>query len=326
MNINELIEIFKTKYKKALITGGAGFIGSHIAEELVEAGIEVVSRDDYSAGKTKNHAHLDNYSNFNSVKCDITDMSQLKQHFKGVDIVFHDAASKKNICLHDPRRDLRVNAEGTFNLLELSLNNHVRKFVHASTGSVYGEPKHFPQDENHPLSPVSYYGVSKLAGERYVNLFNHTFGLDTTILRYFHVYGHRQESNEFGGVVSIFTRNMVNGERPVIFGDGTQNRSFTYVKDIVKGNLAVACLEEAEGEAYNLASSISITINDLCLAVIKEFGKEGEVEPIYEDWLVGDIKNFEIDNSHIRSLGIDFEVNFFEVLKDVIKNLKEELL
>ena len=118
---------------------------------------------------------------------------------------------------------------------------------------------------------------------------------------------------------------MVNGERPVIFGDGTQNLSFTCVKDVVKGNLAVACLEEAEGEAYNLASSISININELCMAVIAEFGKKGEVEPIYEDWLVGDPRNFEIDNSHIRSLGIEFEVNFFKVLKDMIKKLKEEL-
>lgn len=309
-------------YKKALVTGGAGFIGSHICEELVKSGIGVVSLDDYSAGKEQNHSHLDSRSNFVALKCDITDPKELSQHFDGVDLVFHNAAAKKNVCLKDPRRDLEVNAEGTYNMLELSKKTGVKKFVHASTGSVYGEAQYVPQDEQHPLSPASYYGVSKLAGEKYVMLFNKLFGLNTTVLRYFHVFGPRQESNEFGGVVSIFIRNMLKGQQPVIFGDGTQERSFTYVKDVVKANLLVAVNDETFGEVYNCASGISITVQELCNRVIEDFGKKGIVKPRYEDWLPGDIKKFDVDNSKIRALGIEFETDFPRMLKTTIENEK----
>ena len=321
-SLADLVTKLEKKYKKALVTGGAGFIGSHICEELVKSGIEVVSLDDYSAGKIKNNEFLEKYSNFTLVECDITDMNNLPKNFEGVDIVFHNAASKKNICLRDPRRDLEVNAKGTYNLLELAKAFRVKKFVHASTGSVYGEAQYHPQDENHPLKPVSYYGVSKLAGERYVELFNHIFGLNTTVLRYFHVYGPRQESNEFGGVVSIFIRNMLRNQQPIIFGDGTQERSFTYVKDVVKANLLVALDEKANGQVYNCASGISVTIQELCDKVIEYFEKKDGVKPRYEDWVVGDIKIFDLDNSKIKSLGMEFEKDFFKMLKVTIEEMK----
>ena len=222
-----------TKYKKALVTGGAGFIGSHLIEELLNEGLEVVSIDNYSTGKKSNLEEFYNHPNLSQVDCDICDYQRVKKYFKGVDVVFHQAASKKTICLKDPRKDLDVNAKGTFNILELARHFGVKKVVHASTGSVYGEAKYLPQNEAHPLNPASYYGVSKLAAERYVDVFRHSHGLDTTILRYFHVYGARQDSSEDGGVVSIFIRLMLSGKPVTIFGDGTQLRSFTYVKDIV---------------------------------------------------------------------------------------------
>ena len=298
----QLSDTFVKKYKKAIVTGGTGFIGSHIVEELVDLGLNVICLDDGSAGKIENIAeHLDK-SNFEYFECDIVDYDRLKTKFKGVDIVFHNAASKKNICLDDPRRDLDVNSKGTFNLLELSRDFGVSKFVHASTGSVYGEAQGFPQTEEHPFNPVSYYGVSKLAGERYVQLFHHLYGLNTSILRYFHVYGTRQEHNEFGGVVSIFIRNMIRNEQPTIHGDGTQERTFTYVKDLVKANLLVAVKDEANGESYNCASCIAVSINDLCTEVIKLFGKEDELKPIYGDWLIGDIKKFDVSNDKITEL------------------------
>ena len=326
MNLEELAKKVANNYKKALVTGGAGFIGSHICEELVKSGIEVVSLDDYSAGKKQNHEFLEGYPNFTSVECDITEMTNLPKYFEDVNIVFHNAASKKNICLKDPRRDLEVNAKGTYNLLELAKAFRVKKFVHASTGSVYGEAQYHSQDENHPLKPVSYYGVSKLAGERYVELFNHIFGLNTTVLRYFHVYGLRQESNEFGGVVSIFIRNMIKNQQPIIFGDGTQERSFTYVKDVVKANLLSALDERANGQVYNCASGISVTIQELCDKVIEYFGKKDEVKPRYEDWMIGDIKKFDIDNSKIRSIGMEFEKDFYKMLKYTINEMREYLL
>ena len=188
-------------YESALVTGGAGFVGSHLCDALVTAGVKTVSIDDYIAGKSENLAHLYDYENFTETRCDVSDLEALSGVVNEVDIIFHQAASKKTVCLRDPRRDLKVNAEGTFNLLELARDRGVKKFVHASTGSVYGEAKYWPQDENHPVGPTSYYGVSKLAGESYVGAFNHLYDLDTTILRYFHVYGPRQEDGEFGGVV-----------------------------------------------------------------------------------------------------------------------------
>src|SRR5689334_4737790 len=199
--------------KKVIVTGGAGFIGSHICEDLLPLGAEVYCLDNFSAGKRSNVAFMTTQPNFHVVAKDVCDDdAEMAALFDGADIVFHNAASKKNICLLDPARDLDVNAGGTLNLLRHAIKYKVGKFVHASTGSVYGEPRIFPTDEHHPYEPVSYYGVSKLAGERYVDVFHRLHELNTTILRYFHVYGPRQESNEFGGVVSIFARRIINGE------------------------------------------------------------------------------------------------------------------
>jgi len=297
-------------YKTALVTGGAGFIGSHIVEELVKMGVDTISIDNYFAGKHENLTHLKNYPNFQEVDCDVTDFDKLDRYFRGVEIVFHEAASKKTICLNDPRRDLDINAKGTFNLLELALKHKTKKFIHASTGSVYGEAQYFPQDEKHPLVPTSYYGVSKLAGEKYVKAFDHLYGLDTTVLRYFHVYGPRQESSEVGGVVSIFTRLMLASKPITIFGDGTQQRSFTYVKDVVKANLKAAVTPGTKGQVFNCASGIKVTIQELEDMIADILGIENQ-QIIYEDWMPGDIKVFDVDNSKIREiLGIQYITDF----------------
>ena len=313
-------------YKKALVTGGAGFIGSHIVEELVRMGVETISVDNYFAGKHENLAHLKDFDNFTEVDCDITDLEGLEKHFPGVEVVFHEAASKKTICLSDPRRDLDINAKGTFNLLELSVKYGVKRFVHGSTGSVYGEAQYFPQDEKHPLVPTSYYGVSKLAGERYVKAFETLHGLDVAILRYFHVYGPRQESSDVGGVVSIFTRRMLHGMPITIFGDGTQQRSFTYVKDVVRANLLAATSDSAKGKVFNCASGINITISQLADMVAKILEVQ-DLQIDYEDWMPGDIKVFDIDNSKIcQALGIEFLTNFEEGLQMTVGWAKEYFL
>ncbi|MBN1597320.1 MAG: SDR family NAD(P)-dependent oxidoreductase [Bacteroidales bacterium] len=302
-------------FKKVLVTGGAGFIGSHLVEELVISGVETISIDNYFAGKHENLSHLKTYANFTEETCDVLDFDKLDALFKGVDVVFHNAASKKTICLNNPRLDLEINAKGTFNLLELALKHKVKKFVHASTGSVYGEAQYFPQDEGHPLIPTSYYGVSKLAGEKYVKVFNHLYGLDTTVLRYFHVYGPRQESSDVGGVVSIFTRKMLEGKPITIYGDGTQERSFTYVKDVVKSNLKASMVPATKGETYNCASGIKVTINQLADYLARALHIESP-EIVHEDWMPGDIRIFNIDNTKIiKDLKIDFLTDFKEGLK-----------
>lgn len=306
-------------FSKALVTGGAGFIGSHIVEELVKMGITTISVDNYFAGKHENLEHLKNYPNFSEITCDVLDYNKLNQLMDGVDVIFHQAASKKTICLKDPRKDLEINAKGTYNLLDLAVKHKVKKFVHASTGSVYGEAQYFPQDEAHPLVPTSFYGVSKLAGEKYVKVFQHLYGLDTTVLRYFHVYGPRQESSEVGGVVSIFTRLMLSGKPIRIYGDGSQQRSFTYVKDVVKANLLAATTPGTKGEVFNCASGVKITINDLARDISNILGIK-KTEIIFDDWLPGDIKVFEINNTKIKDdLKMTFLTNFSEGLTYTIK-------
>lgn len=305
--------------KKVLVTGGAGFVGSHLCEELVNLGSNVISADNYSAGKKENIKFLQKYDNFQAVNMDVTQKDGWNDIFTDLDIIFHNAASKKNICLMNPQRDLEVNAGGTLNLLLLASKFRVDKFVHASTGSVYGEPEIFPSDESHPLNPVSYYGVSKLAGERYVAAFNRLYGMNTTILRYFHVYGTRQESNEFGGVVSIFLRKILENKSIEIFGDGQQVRSFTYVKDLVKANLLAAVTPGASGEVFNAASGISISINELATG-LKKLTKS-DVSIIHGKPLVGDITNFDISNEKIKDiLNIKFDQDFWGRMNEILED------
>lgn len=312
-----LVETDFFQGKKIIVTGGAGFIGSHICEELLPLGAQVYCLDNFSAGKRSNVRHLEQHSGFHIVAKDVCDSdAEMELLFDGADVVFNNAASKKNICLHNPQKDLAVNAGGTLNLLTLALKHNVKKFVHASTGSVYGEPQIFPTKEDHPYEPVSYYGVSKLAGERYVDVFHKLYGLDTTILRYFHVYGPRQESNEFGGVVSIFLRSILEGKNPVVFGHGDQVRSFTWVKDLVRVNLLSVLKPEAAGAAYNAASAIRVSINELADNMLKILDKSGTLKAVHGDPLIGDIMNFDISNEKvIRELGATFNTDFWGTLR-----------
>lgn len=304
----------KLKGKKVIVTGGAGFIGSHLSEELVEIGAVVHCVDNLSAGKEINIDFLRSKPNFHFHAADVCDRDQMDEIMDNCYAIFHNAASKKNVCLIDPQKDLAVNGGGTLNLLELAIKHRVERFVHASTGSVYGEPVIFPTDESHPLRPVSYYGVSKLAGERYVDTFHQLYGLKTTILRYFHVYGPRQESNEFGGVVSIFLRNIMENKPLTIFGDGTQVRSFTWVKDLVKANVLASISDEAIGKVYNAASGINVTINELAEKMKEVMGSKSEI--VHGDPLIGDIMKFQVSNEKIvNELGMSFEKDFWSTFK-----------
>jgi len=305
---------------RSMVTGGAGFIGSHICDKLIELGHEVICVDNLSAGSIENIQHLSKNKNFEFHKMDVTD-DDIDILMDGVDTIFHNAASKKNICLKDPMRDLFVNAGGTLNLLTKAKELGVKKFVHASTGSVYGEPVVFPQTEHHRLHPTSYYGVSKLAGERYVDTFNKLYGLDTTILRYFHVYGPRQDAGEFGGVISIFIKNILDGKPIRIFGDGKQERSFTFIDDIVSANIEAATNKNSSGKVYNCASGIKVTINEL-VDYLSQLMKV-PVEKIYEDRLVGDIDHFDVENDLISfDLGIRFLQDIRIGLLKTIKSFK----
>ncbi|MGA2667129.1 MAG: NAD-dependent epimerase/dehydratase family protein [Patescibacteria group bacterium] len=315
-------------YKRVLVTGGAGFIGSHLCEKLLSLGVKTYSIDDFSTGKRENIKSFLKNKKFTNIECDITDFPKLESYFKKYrfEAVFHQAASKKTICLRDPKRDLEVNGKGTLGLLQTAQKYKVKKFVHASTGSVYGELQTKVQDENHPLSPTSYYGVSKLAGERYAILFHKLYDLDTTVLRYFHVYGPRQEFSPYGGVVAIFMRNCLKNENPTIFGTGKQERSFTFVRDVVNANLLVASRPKTKGEVYNCASGIHVTIKQLLDEINNHFrDKTKQFKIIYDDWVPGDIKEFNIDNRKIKKLGLTFVTNMSPGLSEVYESMKTSL-
>jgi nucleoside-diphosphate-sugar epimerase len=307
---------------KAVVTGGAGFIGSHLVDELLRRGHGVISIDDYSAGKVENLELARSYPEFLEIRCDITDLVDLRRQFpEGVDVVFNNAAAKKTSYLKDPDRGQEVNVGGTFNVLRLAKERDVKKFVHVSSGSVYGEPRHFPQDEDHPKNPTSLYGMHKLAGEVYAKTFGRLHSLNVTILRYFHVYGPRQDCSDVGGVVPIFIRRVVQGQPPVIFGDGTQQRSFTYVDDVVHANL---CVLPVEGRTYNVASGIKVTIKELADRVLVSLDKE-HLGVEYDDWTPGDVRVFDVDNSKLRSLGWRCQLPFIEGLDRTIAWYRQHL-
>ena len=278
---------------KAIVTGGAGFIGSHIVGKLIDLGAKVIIIDDLSSGKEEN---INKKAKF--IKDDIAyQCTWWTRELKGAEVVFHNAASKKNICLKDPGRDLRVNGGGTLNLLQVAKKYNVKKFIHASTGSVYGNVAG-RIDEDTCKNPVSYYGVSKLAGENYVRYFNNTYDLNATILRYFHVYGERQEDDpDLGGVVAIFKKQIAEGKPITIHGLGEQERLFTHVEDIAQANIRV--METSGGDIYNCAASKTVTISQLA-------EKLGAKDIIYAAPLVGDIFKFDISTEKIQKLGVTF--------------------
>lgn len=297
-----MIHSMKT-YRRALVTGGAGFIGSHLCDALADAGLEVVCVDDLSAGSTSNVEHLTARPGFRFVQADVADAPAIEGAMKGVDVVFHNAACKKGLAVVDPSRDVQTNVRGTLNIVEAARKAGVRRIVHASTGSVYGEAISFPQDEDHPLRPVSLYGIDKLAGESIVLLWGRDYGIETSVLRYFHVYGPRQSAGDYGGVIAIFAKRLLEGSTPTIFGDGSQQRSFTYVGDVVRANLLAATSADAVGRVFNCASGLRITILELFNQLAGLAGRQG-VEPQFEAWAQGDIRIFDVSNRRIGELGL----------------------
>lgn len=302
----------------SLVTGGAGFAGSHLVEKLLDRGDEVVCVDNLvgSQGSTRNIDHIKDHPMLTMVVEDILDWAD-RESLEGVDTVFHQAASKNTVSLDDPERDLAVNGQATLRLLLNAARSGVRKFVHASTGSVFGELQR-KQDEEHPTKPRSFYGVSKLAGEGYCRVVHEMYGLDTTVLRYYHVIGPRQDDSDNGGVVPIFIRMCEEGRPLTIYGSGEQERSFTSVDDVVKANLLVASLDETTGRAYNCASGIQVSIQELAEFVIEATGADVGIE--YDDWRPGDIIHFDIDNRKIVGLGMSFEKDWRQVVRGVIES------
>ncbi len=313
VDIEQPITYLDIKYQTCLVTGGAGFIGSHICEKLLKQGRKVKCLDNFVNGKMKNIEDFLDNPNFELITASVTDIignEVLLNKFSGIDIVFHLACGKCTVCLHDPKLDLFVNAWGSYNVFEASRLHSVKKVIHASTGSIYGEPQYFPEDENHPYKPTSFYGVSKLAGERYLEVFYKMYGLKYSILRYFHVYGTRQDHADLGGVIPIFIRNVLKDENIKIYGDGSQIRCFTHVEDIVNANILCANTSTSDGECYNIASGIKMSILELANK-IKQLANKPDININYYDWRPGDIKYFDVSNKKISKLGLQLNTNIY---------------
>lgn len=305
--------MIQLKHEKYLCTGGAGFIGSHICEEIVKQGKQVICLDDLRAGKKENLKPWWNPKLCTMVEADVKNPVAYERHFEGVDVVFHEACSKCTVCRDNPIEDLLVNAWGSWCVFECARQAGVKKIIHASTGSVnHGKPK-------------SFYGVSKQAGESYLRAFReYHFGFNYTILRYYHVYGTRQDSSDVGGVVPIFIHQALNGEPITVHGDGYQVRHFTHVKDVVKANFLAAVDRSTDHKTYDVVSDTVMSINDLAGMVALLLDKR--IQPIdHGPAKQGDIKIFRVDNGPLKALGFKFDWSFKEGLEDTIKHYKTVL-
>jgi nucleoside-diphosphate-sugar epimerase len=285
---------------KYLVTGGAGFIGSHIAEALVEREEEVRILDNLSTGKMVNLAGFADRIDF--LGGDIRDLETCRRAVEGVDTVFHEAALASVVrSVADPILNDAINVRGTLNMLVAAKAAGVRSFVLASSSAVYGDDPAASKVEGREGKPLSPYGVSKLVDEKYGQVFHALHGLNAVALRYFNVFGPRQDpTSEYSAVIPLFITKMLRRERPTIYGDGEQSRDFIYVGDVVRANLAAAASAAAAGEAINVASGLGTTVNALLAAVNDILGTH--LEARYALPRPGDILHSTADISKARRL------------------------
>jgi UDP-glucose 4-epimerase len=297
-----------------IITGGAGFIGSNLSEELLGRGHQVIILDNLSTGRMSNIEPLLENRNAGFVQGSITNLPLLQKIFSGADYVFHQAALPSvPRSVKNPKASHDVNITGTLNVLIAARDNRVKKVVYASSSSVYGDTPTLPKVEDMVPNPLSPYAVTKLAGEYYCKVFNTIYGLNTVGLRYFNVYGPRQDPNSpYAAVIPIFMANALVGKSPVIFGDGEQSRDFTFVKDVAEANILAA-----EGDAtgiFNIGGSSRITLNHLAELIIKLVGNSA-VKPVHKTPRPGDILHSLADISRARTFGYNPKYTLEEGLK-----------
>ncbi|AOR24753.1 NAD-dependent epimerase/dehydratase family protein [Clostridium taeniosporum] len=303
---------------KILITGGAGFIGSNIADLLIEENHEIVIVDNLSQGKRENVNE-----NARFYKCDIVNAEELELVFtiEKPEIVIHNAAQiDVQTSLKKPSLDAEVNIKGTINILECCRKFGVRKIIYPSSAAVYGNPKYLPVDEEHPINPISFYGTSKHTPEHYIKTYSRLYDIKYTIFRYANVYGIRQDPKGEGGVISIFIDKFLENKSPIIFGDGNQTRDFVYVKDVSKANLLA--LTNGDNKICNISTQKQNSINEL-FATMKDL-LNSNLEAIYKQERNGDIKESSLKNEKAHKfLKWNTEYSLKEGLKETCMYYKE---
>lgn len=289
------------KNKKILVSGGAGFIGSHLVEKLVENN-KVVVIDNFSIGSEKNLEEAKKSKNLKIIKGDITSLPKVREVMPGINIVFHLAAMGVRLSLNNPFPVQKVNALGTLNLLFVARKNNIEKFVHISSSEVYGTAHYVPMDENHPLNPETVYGASKLAGEQYALAYFRTYGFPSMVIRPFNTYGPRSPfAGPYGEVIPRFVIRVMNGLPPIIFGDGKQTRDFTYIDDTVEGIIKVSQNDRLIGNALNIAFGKERSINEVARIVLKVLSKKG-LKIMYQEKRPGDVKRHFADTDKAKKL------------------------
>jgi len=304
------------KGKNVVVTGGAGFIGSNLVRALLGEN-EVIVIDDLSTGNLENIRDIIDDQSIMFVKGSVTDLDLLQETFKNVDYVFHEAAIPSvPRSVKDPIKSNYANVNGTLNVLVAARDNVVEKVVYASSSSAYGDTPVLPKKEDMKPTPLSPYAVSKLVGEYYCQVFAEVYRLSTVSLRYFNVYGPWQDpASEYAAVIPRFISRVLNGESPVIFGDGSQTRDFTFVRDAVNANI-LAAKSTATG-VFNIAGGRRISINELAQLVMRIIGKD--IDVVYDDPQPGDIMHSLADISKAKE-ELGYEPGF-----DLTKGLEETL-
>ncbi len=307
---------------KAIVTGGAGFIGSHIAGALAGRGYQVIIIDNLTTGKISHIESLLKSKNTEFVQGSILNLPLLRRLFAGADYIFHHAAiASVPRSVKNPRATHTTNVTGTLNVLLAARDSGVKKVVYASSSAVYGDTMPLVKDEDVPTDPLSPYAVSKLAGDYYARVFQEMYGLATVSLRYFNVYGPRQDpKSDYAAVIPEFISKVLSGKPPVIYGDGEQSRDFVFVKDVAEANILAA--ESRATGIFNIGSSIKTTINDLALTIIELSGNKN-LRPVYREARPGDILHSLADIKKAATFGYRPEYSLEEGLKEVIKHLQE---
>ena len=302
-----------------LVTGGAGFIGSHIAAALAGAGERVRVLDDLSTGYAENLAEIGGDLEF--VRGGVTDADALGRALEGVEVVFHEAAIPSvPRSVETPEVTHRACVEGTFALLNAARAAGVRRLVYAASSSAYGDQPTLPKVEDMRPEPLSPYAAAKLVGEYYCQVWTRVYGFETVALRYFNVFGPRQDpSSQYSGVISRFISALASGGRPVIYGDGEQSRDFTYVSNVVDGNLRAAESPQAVGRVINVATGRQTTLNELLESLKKIIGRT-DIEAEYREPRLGDVRHSLADITRAREwLGYEPRVGLEEGLRHTLE-------
>jgi UDP-glucose 4-epimerase len=309
----------------SLVTGGAGFIGSNMVRFLLDKGQKVRVLDNFETGKRENLTEV--AGRIELIEGDIRNMGAVRRAVNGIDVVYHLAAlGSVPRSIKDPARSHDVNVNGIVNMLLAARDAKVKRFIFSSSSSVYGQCKVLPQHEGLPLAPISPYGATKAAGEIYCRTFYETYGLQTISLRYYNVFGPRQDpTSQYAAAIPLFVSALLRDKSPTIFDDGEQSRGFTYIDNVMAANWLAANVKETHGEAINISTKNAVTVNTVVNVIRKLMGKE-EIRPVYAPPRPGDIKHSFADVTLAKKIiGYEPFVNFEEGITKAINWYKENL-